>query len=380
MKWELYDELENPYEVYRWLRDEAPLYKTPKQGHYVLSRHADVTAALLDHQTFSSRLTAFPRPEHQPVINMDPPKHDELRDVIIGPFLPREVAKLEGAIRALVTQRLDALAVKGGGDIVTEFSELVPSDVIGGMLGVEEEDRPRLRRWAGDYLSRDAGIQAVPSRSIEAIELIRQYFVERRADRDARPKDDLMTTLSRVKVRGNRLSDKDFAGMCALLAVAGYETTAHLMTHTVVELFRHQDQRAWLVDHPAGIPNAIKEVVRYRPPVHLVGRLLTREFHAHGTTIPKGTPAILLIAAACRDERRYYMPDQFDVRREDTDSLGFGQGRHTCFGAPLARLELKVVLEELLGRFPTYEVDEASVTPMGPGETSGYVRAMVQLR
>lgn len=379
MKWETFDELADPSAVYRWLRDEAPVYRTPTHGHYVLSRYADVSHALLDHETFSSRLSAFPKPEHLPIVQMDPPKHDELRAIVSKPFLPREVAKLEGSIREIVVRRLNALADEGEGDFVTQFAELLPSDVIGGLLGLDEEARPAVRRWAAEFMSRDAGDPTPPPRSRIAMSSLREYFVARRRERDERPRDDLMTTLSLAAVRGRRLSDMDYASLCAMIAIAGYETTTNLIAHAFLELHRHPDQRAWLTEHPTGIPNAIKETLRFTSPTTLVHRLATRDVELHGKTIPKGSPVTLLLASAGRDERRYPEPDRFDVRREDSDNLSFGQGRHTCFGAPLARLETRLVLEELLRRFPAYQVVDGSVLRSAPGTASGYQRIVARL-
>jgi cytochrome P450 len=379
MQWELFSEHPTPLAVYRWLRDEAPVYLTPTLGHYALSRHADIAAALLDHQTFSSRLSAFPRPEHLPIVHQDPPKHDELRALISKPFLSREVSKLEDSIRAIVVRRLDALADKGWGDLVTEFAELIPSDVIGGLLGVDEGDRPKLRRAAGDYLSRDPNDAIAPPRAVAGIEFLKQYFVSLRPGRDANPREDLITTISQARARGARLSDGDFGAMCAMIAVAGYETTTNLISHALVELHRHPDQRAWLAEHPQAIPNGLREVLRYRTPIPIVGRVATRDVQLHGQTIPRGAPVVLIVCSAARDERHYRDPNRFDVRREDSESIAFGQGRHTCFGAPLARLEGRVVLEEVLRRFPRYEVDESSLLPSGPGNTNGYQRALIRL-
>jgi cytochrome P450 len=379
MKWDLYEELPDPHGVYRWLRDEAPVYRTPDSGHYALSRYDDVAAALLDYHGFSSRLTAFPRPEHLPVVQMDPPKHDELRAIIIKRFLPREVAKLEGAIRELVNRRLNALAEKGGGDYVSELAELVPSDVVGGMLGIDEEERPALRQWAVDFMSRDSGTSTVPARALVGMESLKSYFIARRREREVRPRDDLMTDVSQALVRGSRLSDSDYGAICAMIAVAGYDTTTNLMSHALLELFRHPDQRDWLVAHPGDIPNAVKETVRYAAPTLLVHRLVIRDVELHGQTIPRGSPVALILASAARDERHYREPERYDVRREDADSLAFGQGRHACFGAPLARLETRIVLEAVLQRFPQYEVEESSLQRSGPGASSGYRRMVVRL-
>lgn len=379
MKWDLYDDLPNPHGVYRWLRDEAPVYKTPGYGLYVLSRYADIAAALQDHATFSSRLSAFPRPEHLPVITMDEPRHEELRAVVIRPFLPREVLKLEGTIRELVVTRLNALAAKGWGDFVTEFAELVPSDVIGGLLGVPEPDRRNMRRWASDFLSRDAGVAPAPPRAVAGIQSLKQYFISLRPERDAQPRDDLISAVSSATVRGARLSDHDYGAMCSMIAMAGYETTTHLISHALLELFRHSDQRNWLRDNPESIPNAIKEVVRYSSPVPFVGRTATRDVQMHDQTIPRGAPVIMILASASRDERQYSDPDRFDVRRADADSVAFGLGRHTCFGAPLARLEARVVLEEVLRRFSHYEIDESTLVSVGPSETSGYRTMRIRL-
>jgi cytochrome P450 len=164
--------------------------------------------------------------------------------------------------------------------------------------------------------------------------------------------------------------------MCAMLAIAGYETTTNLICHALLQLNRHPEQRAWLNENLDGIPNAIKETVRYCSPTTLVHRVVTRDVELHGCTIPRGAPVGLILAAASRDERHYPDPDRFDVRRVDAESLGFGQGRHACFGAPLARLEARIVLEEMLRRFPNYEIDTDSVKRSQPGPTIGFERML----
>jgi cytochrome P450 len=152
-----------------------------------------------------------------------------------------------------------------------------------------------------------------------------------------------------------------------------------LIGHLLLELFRHPEQRRWLAANEEGIPNAIKEAVRYCNPATMVFRLATRDIELHGTTIPRGAPVALLFAAASRDERRYPDPDRFDIRREDAESLGFGLGRHTCFGAPLARLETKLVLEEVLRRFPNYAIDESSLKRSAPAAAMGYTRMLARM-
>lgn len=379
MKWDPYDAFADPFPVYRWLRDTAPVYRTPTHGYYALSRYEDIANALQDHHTFRSQLTAFPKPEHLPIVQMDPPKHDELRAVIAKPFSPREVGKLEERIRGIVTRRLDALAARGGGDWVTEFAELVPSELIGGMLGVPEAERSMLGDWARAFMSRDSGSPLPPPRAIVGYDTLKQYFIVARRECDARPRDDLMTSLSQARVRGARLSDLDYAAMCSMLAVAGYETTTNLLCHAFHQLYRHPEQRAWLASQPTEIPNAIKETLRFCTPTILVHRMTAHEVRMHDCTIPRGAPMVLLLASAGRDERRYVEPDRFDIRRVNTDHLAFGLGRHTCFGAPLARLETKIVLEETLRRFPSYTIDEASLEPSGPGASSGFRRMLTQL-
>jgi cytochrome P450 len=379
MEWNPYEELADPLPVYRWLRDEAPVYKTPSHGYYTLSRYADIADALQDHKTYSSRLSAFPRPEDLPIIQMDPPKHDELRAVLSKPFLPREVQKLEESIRQIIRRRLDAVVAKGEGDLVTEFAEQIPSDVVGSILGVDAADQANLRHWSAEFLAREAGNPGLPARSVEGIKRLREYFIRARREREASPRDDLMTMVSQATVRGARFSDSDYAGLCSTVAVAGYETTANLIGYILLELYRHPEQRKWLTKNFAGIPNAIKEAVRYCNPAPVVFRLATRDVELHGTTIPRGAPVALLLAAASRDERRYADPDRFDIRREDAESLGFGLGRHTCFGAPLARLETKLVLEEVLSRYPNYEVNEGSIERSAPAAAMGYTRMLVRM-
>jgi cytochrome P450 len=380
-----YEFHEDPYPTYRWLRDDAPCYRNDDLDFWALSRYDDVLDASRDWATFSSAdgpmiekvdrtyLAIIPM-----MISEDPPRHDALRSLVSRVFTPRRVSELEPAVRAVAAGYLDQLLDRGGGDFVTEFSALLPMDVIFTLLGVPEPDRRELRHLADVMLERDQNSSAVPPRAIDASAQLAHYWFGRVRDLRADPGDDFMSHLLAAEIDDDdgtpqRLTDAEVVGFCSLIAAAGNETVTKLLANACVLLARHPDQRKTLLADPTAIPPAIEETLRYWAPSQYQGRSATRDINLHGRTIPAGDRVILVTGAANRDERAYADPDRYDVLRKATvQPLSLGHGVHFCLGAALARLEGRVGLEEFLLRFPDYAVDETQARRVHMSNVHGF--------
>jgi cytochrome P450 len=375
-----YDEVidRDPHATWRRLRDEAPLYHNERYDFYALSRFADVLAASLDWQTYSSaRGTVLEIIDTSPeevaegwgdvgglMIFMDPPGHDELRRLVSRAFTPRRVAALEGRVRELCAEFLDPLAGGTGFDYVEDFAALIPTMIIGALLGVPKEDQNQLRIWGDESLRYDP--EGPRPETIDARESLQRYFADMVHDRRRRPRDDMVSDLIAAEITRDdgttrRLTESEVLSFFSLLELAGSETTARLLGWAGVLLARHPAERAKLVVRRDLVPNAVEELLRYEAPSPIQARFVTRDAEWHGTVLPAHSKIALLTGSAGRDEREYPDADRFDVERRFDRHVSFGYGIHFCLGANLARLEAKIALEETLARFPEWGVDESGV-------------------
>lgn len=379
--WEFH---EDPYPTYRWLRDEAPLWRNDELDFFTLARYQDVLDASRDWKTYSSAYgTTVERldPEMfevQPMmIFMDPPRHDRLRKLVSAGFTPKRVAELEGFIRSLAVELIERAAALGECDFVKDVSATLPMNVIFTLLGVPEGDRRQVREWMDLSLDRDEGTPKVPQRAIDAMTNQSIYWWQLIADKRAHPDDGLISALCAVEVEDDdgtmtRLSDGEVAGFCALLGAAGNETVTKLLANAVVLFARHPEQYRTLAEDPGLIPGAVEEVLRYTSPSQYQGRTVMRDVEWHGQRVPQGSRILLLTGAANRDERAFDDPGRFDVRRPPKQSLGFGFGVHFCIGAPLARLESRIAIETMVERYPQVLVDETRCERVHMSNVHGY--------
>ena len=360
-----YDVHEDPYPVYRALRAEAPAYRNEALGFWALSRHADVLAAFKDVETFSNRcgvsLDRDAFHENASVtmsfLAMDPPRHTRMRALVSRGFTPRRVAELEPRIRAIATEHLDAMAGAGRCEFIRDFAGKLPMDVISELLGVPPEDRAQLREWADLVVHRDEGVQGMPPAATGAALRMLQYFTAMLADRKARPRDDLTGALLRAEIDADRLSDREIIGFLFLMIVAGNETTTKLLGNALYWLWRNPEARRRVEADPAQVPLWVEETLRYDNSTQALARVLARDVELHGEKLRAGEKVVLLVGSANRDERAFPEPDRFDLARDTTRSLSFGQGAHFCLGAALARLEGRVALEEVRRRLPGFELE-----------------------
>lgn len=374
-----YEIHEDPYPIYRRLRDEAPAYFDAAHGFWALSRWADVQRALHDHETYCSGqgflledIDDFTLPM---LLGMDPPDHGRLRATISRALTPRRIAMLEGPVRERCRALIDAFAARGSAELVGDFAGLLPMWAIARLLGVPEADQDELRRLADVMVHREDGTRGVPAAGKEAAARIYAYFEQLLAERGARQRadgdDDLLSLLLAAE-RAGEISHLEIVGFCFLLIIAGNETTTKLLGNLADQLTRHPEARAQLVAEPARIANAVEEMLRYDTSTHMMARTLTRDVELHGRRMEAGRKVALLLASANRDERRWHDPDVFDVGRDTADHVAFGFGVHFCMGAALARLEARVAMEELLARLPDFAVEPVGLVRVHSGNVRGY--------
>lgn len=373
---------DDPYELYRWMRDDAPVYRNDHYGFYALTRYDDVVTAHRDWQTFTSThgitidMLTDPNAKSMAqgsIIFMDPPDHDRLRGLVSRVFTPKAVADLEPMIRRLACHYLDA--VDGSAfDLVADFSGPFPVEVISEILGVPEADRQQIRHWTDSLLSREPGNPRPTQEGIEAMLYQVAYLHELAGEKRRHPTDDM---LSRLVETG--LSDDEVAGFGGLLAAAGSETVTKLIGNGGVLFARNPGEWAKLrADRDLLVP-AVEEILRYWAPSQYQGRFSTAATEWHGVTIPAGEPVLLVTGAANRDERAYPDPDRFDITRPLKLNVGFGHGIHTCLGAALARLESRIAFAEIANRWPDYEVDEAGCRRVHMSNVAGYSNVPIRV-
>lgn len=356
----------NPYPVYRRLREEAPLYYNEQHDFWAVSRYDDVERGLVDHATFSSSrggiLELIKAGIEMPpgiLIFEDPPGHTVRRRLLSRVFTPRKMAALEPQIRAYCAGLLDPLVGRGHFDFVADFGAIMPSRVIGMLLGVPEDAHERVRENA------DAKLRTEPGKPMDVQDGViddGRLFAEYVDWRAEHPSDDLMTELLQAEFEDEngvvrRLTREEVLTYTTVLAGAGSETTTKLIGWAGKVLAEHPDQRRELVEDPSLIPNAVEELLRYEPPGPHLARYVVKDVDVRGTLVPEGSAMLFLAGAANRDDRRYPDGDRFDIHRDLGGHLTFGYGIHYCLGAALARLESRIALEEILRRFPTWEVD-----------------------
>lgn len=365
----------DPYPVFARLREEAPLYYNEEFDFYALSRFADVNKALIDHETFSSARGAIIELIKANIdipsgalIFEDPPIHTTHRKLLARMFTPRKINALEPKIREYCAQALDPLVGSGKIDFITDFGAIMPMQVISTLLGIPEDDQEMIRDHGNDQMRTEAGkpMKAATEGMIDGS--IFETYIDWRKDN---PSDDIMTDLLNVEFTDEKgvtrhLTREELLIYINVVAGAGNETTTRLIGWAAKVLAEHPDQRRQLVENPALIPQAIEELLRFEPPAPHVARYVTRDIEYYGQTVPEGSSMMMLIGSAVRDSRQF-PPDGevFDIHREQRQHLAFSVGTHFCLGSALARLEGRIALEEMLKRFPEWEVDlpNAALSP-----------------
>ena len=378
----------DPYDVWRRMRDDAPVYRNDRFDFYALSRYADVEAAHRDPKTFSSAhgtVLELMRPRPLPtgqMIFLDPPEHTHLRTLVSRAFTPRRVNALEDQIRELCCELLDAQAGRDRFDYVQDFGAPLPSMVISSLIGVPPDEREDMRELIDLIFHIEPGVGMINDVSFGAQIKIHERLTRWLADREANPRDDMLTDLVQAEVTDEsgalrRMTRDECADFANLLISAGTETVARLLGWTAVVLARHPDQRAELAERPALIPGAVEELLRYEAPSPVQGRWTTNEVELHGDVIPAGSKVLLLTGSAGRDERKYADAERFDIHRQSDHHVSFGYGIHFCLGAALARMEGRIALEETLKRWPAWDVDDEGCKRLHTSTVRGWVNVPV---
>jgi cytochrome P450 len=357
----------DPYPVYEQMRRAAPVFHVPPPfDAWLIFDYEGVKRALNDHSAFSS---SVPAPRHW-FIFFDPPRHTKLRNLISRAFTPRVVANLEPRIRELSRQLLDQTVARGEMDLAADFSVPLPMKVIAGMIGIPDADWPRFKRWSDSILklsyARSGGEEAATAGTeFGAVTAeMDTYLADMIEQRRAAPKDDLLTRLIEAEVDGERLTQEEILGFFQLLVVGGQETTTNLINNAVLCLLEHSDQLTRLRATPELLPSAIEEVLRYRSPLQWVMRTPRRDLEMHGEVIPAGRLVLPMIGSANRDPKQFADADHFNIARDPNPHIAFGHGVHSCLGAPLARLEARIALTDLLERLKGLRL--ASTEPWEP--------------
>ncbi|MGA6205914.1 cytochrome P450 [Nocardia testacea] len=368
----------DPYPMFKRLREERPLYYNETHDFFALSRFADVNAALIDKDTFSSARGAIielikANIEIPPgvLIFEDPPVHTMHRKLLSRMFTPRKISALEEKVREFCRRSLDPLVGTGRIDFIADLGAQMPMRTIGMLLGIPEEDQEAVRDFANDQMRTEEGKpMQVSAESLASGELFEKY-VDWRAEH---PSDDIISELLGVEFEDEtgtlrHLTRAEVLTYINVVSGAGNETTTRLIGWAGKVLSEHPDQRRELVENPSLIPAAIEELLRYEPPAPHVARYVTRDIEFHGTTVPAGSAMMMLIGAANRDHRQFAPDgDVFDIHREARPHLAFSVGTHFCMGSALARLEGRIALEEILKRFPEWETD-ATNAKLSPTST-----------
>ena len=359
--------VDDPYPLFRQLRDEQPAYYNDVRDLWAISRFADVQRLARDWKTFSNTGGADVDVGAQwfgggDFVDSDPPRHDRMREVVKATFSPRVTAELERRVRDQVDLLIEPLLERGSGEVVSELSSKLPLSIIFGLLGYSESDGAELLPLLYDVQMRTPGDSEVPEAAVRARTALHAFIEEAAEDRRKRPRDDLLSQIVAAEATGG-VEPEEIAGMTLLLMIAGWETTSILTTNAIWLLAQYPEQRRVLSEHPDRIPAAIEEILRFDAPVQHLARLTMEDADVHGLTIPAGSRVLLLWASANRDERRWDEPDTLDIAREPKRNLAFGEGIHHCLGASLARLESRIVLETLLSRKPDFEVGEPERLP-----------------
>jgi len=359
----------NPYPFYRRLREQDPVHASPL-GAWILTRYDDAVMVLRDPRfgregmadLLEARLGYDTDVSHtRDMLFRDPPDHTRLRGLVSRAFTPRVVEAMRPHIQDIVDGLLDRLEAGHGTDVIEDLAYPLPVTVICEMLGVPIADQNVFKQWSADIArSLDAAILPADSEVIprgrEARDALRAYLRSLIATRRKSPRADLLSALIAVEEEGSKLSEGELVSTCALLLIAGHETTVNLIGNGLLALLQHPDQLRALLDNPALIQTAVEELLRYDGPVQRTGRMATADVEIGGKQIPKGSVVVAAIGAANRDPAQFPDPERLDIARRDNRHIAFGFGIHFCLGAPLARIEGQVAIGTLLRRMPALEL------------------------
>ncbi len=344
---------EHLYEIYRRLRDDFPIYYSEEHDLRIVSRYDDVKSVLLDHETFTVDGVAESKQLPPMLVYMDGDRHTKLRNLVSRGFTPRRVAGMEAKIRAIARGLLDDLAGQSVVDLMRDFSAQLPSRVIAELIGIPEERRESFLESTEGMI--ETGPKDHPI--AEPAERILAEFGKLLAQRREERQDDLMSALIDSEIDGEHVTPQELMGFCFLLLLGGNDTTMNLIGNGLALLAWHPDLRSELASDPSLIPRAVEEMLRIEAPTQALARRPTRDGEIAGIEVPADSRLLVNYGAANHDDRIFEDPDRFDIHRHENHHLSLGQGSHYCMGASLARMEARIAFEELLDRYPHYQLE-----------------------
>ena len=355
-------------DIYSWYRQQLNVCRMTydeRRSSWMVFGYAEVQQVVLDTENFSSERTLKPDGSVDEIggagmLGLDPPRHRQLRSLVVQAFTQKRVAALEPRIKALTTTLLDRMQDEESVDIVDTIAFPLPVMVIAELLGIPAADREQFRSWTSDMVGTDYALK------MQGFGKMAMYFDGVITEHMHNPREDLISELLAANIGGERLSKADVVGTCLLLLVAGHETTTTLIGNALWCFEEHLEARAEVVVRPDALPTAIEEVLRFRSVIHWLPRVVKRDMKFLGHDLKEGDLVLPVFAAANRDGAQFPDPDRFDIHRSPNRHLGFGHGIHLCLGASLARLEAKVALGELLRRFPRIRRDASNPPTLRP--------------
>src|SRR5262245_58858878 len=353
----------DPYPMFAMMRASAPVMRVEFMGRvaYSVAKYDDCLAVLKDAETYSSRSNAeVGKVMGRTLIEMDGKEHTRHRMLVQNIFVPRNLDRLEPVLTGLVHEIVDRFANRPSADLVADFMEQFPVQVMAHLTGIPRHDHPQFQRWAIDII----GFPKDLGKGMAAAEALRQYLLPIIRERRANPADDVISQLASGTVDGERLTDDEVVSFLRLLIPAGAETTFKLLGNIFVALLSDRESRYERVRADRSlIPWVIEETLRWETSVLMVSRQATRDVEIRGVPIPAETNLSVLIASANRDEEHYENPDVFDLDRRADDHLSFAFGKHHCLGYHLARMEIRIALNAILDRLPKLRLDPAAPPP-----------------
>jgi cytochrome P450 len=376
-----YDFHEDPYPIYRRLRDEAPLYRNDQLKFWALSRHRDVLDGFRNSTELSNSNGVSLDPMSRgpdayrvmSILAMDDPGHLRLRTLVSKGFTPRRIRELEPRVLELARTHLDAAMQSESFDFIAEFAGKLPMDVISELVGVPQPDRVHIRALADVVLHREDGVADVPRSAMHASVELMSYYTDLIKQCRANPGDNLASALLEAEIDGDRLSDNEITAFLFLMVIAGNETTTKLLANAAFWGARNPDQLARVFADPSLIPLWVEETLRYDTSSQILARTVARDITLYDTTIQPGDVLLLLPGSANRDDRVFEEADCYRIGREIGSKLvSFGSGAHFCLGAHLARMEARVALTELFTRIRGYQVDEAAAVRVHSSNVRGF--------
>ena len=356
----------DPWAAYRWLRDNDPVFWDPIHKLWGISRYEDIVEVEKNTAVFTSEEGSRPATDQHDdtsMINRDDPEHQQQRMLVARQFTPRAVRQLEDRIRSVVTDLIDSVAQKERCEVVDALASPLPAILIGEKIGFPREMWPKIREWSEITMHEsgqnppDGSPAPMSERSQNAIMEFAGAMIELIAQRRVEPEDDLVSIWCHTEQGGRKWSDGEIISEALLVLDGGAETTRSVIGATIRELAVQQDQKQLLIDRPELLAEtAVEEFIRWVTPILNMRRTVTVDHEFHGKQMRAGDEVLLMYASANRDERVFTDPDRFDVTRSPNNHIGFGFGTHFCLGSSLARIEIRIMFEELIRRLPDWRL------------------------